>query len=287
LVAVLGQQDDIPLQAVLEELGELKPELENRNTLAYLHMLEGLIALSRNDLEHSVTLHEQSLELFREIHNTQGIITCLGHLGLLALIRGDYESAPILLWESLRLAWELDYKQSIQHCLYTLACVTARREQPVRAARLWGAVEGMEEAYGAHLTPVILSLTNYEGHLSRGRSQLGEEGFAVAWAGGKAMSLEQAIEYALSDEEERELPTLVPVPEQQRQPDERPERLTRREREVALLVARGLTNGQIALELSVSRSTANNHVASILRKLGLRSRAQIAVWVTERRSPSS
>jgi predicted ATPase/DNA-binding SARP family transcriptional activator/DNA-binding CsgD family transcriptional regulator len=287
LVAVLGQQDDIPLQAVREELGELKPELENRNTLAYLHMLEGLIALSRDDLEHSVTLHEQSLELFREIHNTQGIITCLGHLGLLALIRGDYESAPTLLWESLRLAWELDYKQSIQHCIYTLACVTARREQPVRAARLWGAVEGMEEAYGAHLTPVILSLTNYEGHLSRGRSQLGEEGFAVAWAGGKAMSLEQAIEYALSDEEERELPTLVPVPEQQRQPDERPERLTRREREVALLVARGLTNRQIALELSVSRSTANNHVARILRKLGLRSRAQIAAWVTERRSPSS
>jgi predicted ATPase/DNA-binding CsgD family transcriptional regulator len=288
LVAVLGQRDDIPLQAVLEELGKLKPELENRNTVAYLHMLEGLIALGRDDLEHSVTLHEQSLELFREIHNTQGIITCLGHLGLLALIRGDYESAPILLRESLRLAWELDYKQSIQHGLYTLACVTARREQLVRAARLWGAVEGMEEAYGAHLTPVILSLTNYEGHLSRGRSQLGEEGFAVAWAGGKAMSLEQAIEYALSDEEEeREFPTLVPVPEQQRQHDERPEKLTRREREVALLVARGLTNRQIASELSVSRNTANNHVARILRKLGLRSRAQIAAWVIEWRSPSS
>jgi hypothetical protein len=66
----------------------------------------------------------------------------------------------------------------------------------------------MEEAYGAHLTPIILSLTNYEGHLSRGRSQLGEEGFAVAWAEGKAMSLGQAIEYALSDGEEP--PTLVP-----------------------------------------------------------------------------
>ena len=211
LVAVLGQQDDIPLRAVLEELGELKPELKNRNTLAYLLMLEGLIAMSRDDLEHSVTLHEQSLELFREIHNTQGIITCLGHLGLLALIRGDYESAPTLLRESLRLAWELDYKQSIQHCLYTLACVTACREQPVRAARLWGAVEGMEEAYGAHLTPMILSLTDYEDHLSRGRSQLGEEGFAVAWAGGKAMSLEQAIEYALSDEE-RSLPRSSPCP---------------------------------------------------------------------------
>jgi non-specific serine/threonine protein kinase len=52
-------------------------------------------------------------------------------------------------------------------------------------------------------------------------------------------------------------------------------------------VARGLTNRQIAKELSVSTNTANNHVARILRKLGLRSRAQIAAWVTERRSPSS
>jgi predicted ATPase/DNA-binding SARP family transcriptional activator/DNA-binding CsgD family transcriptional regulator len=286
LLAVLGQQDDIPLPAVLEELRKLKPELKNQNTLAYLLMLEGLIALRRDDLEDSVTLHEQSLELFREIRNTQGIITCLGHLGLLALIRGDYESAPTLLRESLRLAWELDYKQSIQHCLYTLACVNVSREQPVRAARLWGAVEGMEEAYGAHLTPIILSLTNYEGHLSRGRSQLGEEAFAVAWAGGKAMSLGQAIAYALSDDKEHEPPT--PATEQQPPADESTiERLTRREREVALLVARGLTNRQIASELSVSRSTANNHVARILGKLGLRSRAQIAAWVTERRSPSS
>ena len=135
---MLGQRDDILLPAVLEELGELEPELESRNTLAYLLMLKGLIELSRGDLEHSVTLHEQSLELFRELRNTQGIITCLGHLGLLALIRGDYESAPILLRESLHLAWELDYKQSVQHCLYTLACVTACRQQPGRAARLGG-----------------------------------------------------------------------------------------------------------------------------------------------------
>ena len=283
LVAVLGQRDDIPLKAVLEELSELKSGLKNQNTLAYLLMLEGLIAMSRGDLEHAVMPHEQSLKLFRETHNTQGMITCLGQLGLLALIRGHYESAPTLLGESLRLAWELDYKQSIQHCLYTLACVTACREQPVRAARLWGVVEGMEETYGAHLTPIILSLTDYEGHLSRGRTQLGEEEFAVAWASGKAMSLGQAIEYALSDEEE---PPML-VPEQQQSPDERTERLTRREREVALLVARGLTNRQIAEELSVSRSTANNHVARILRKLGLRSRTQIAAWVTLRRSPSS
>jgi DNA-binding CsgD family transcriptional regulator len=149
---------------------------------------------------------------------------------------------------------------------------------------LWGAWKAWRRR-SARTSPPQSPLINYEDHLSRGRSQLGEEGFAVAWAGGKAMSLGQAIEYAPSDEGEREPPTLLP--EQQPPPDERTERLTRRERGVALLVARGLTNRQIASELSVSRNTANNHGARILRKLGLRSRAQIAAWVTERRSSSS
>jgi tetratricopeptide (TPR) repeat protein len=105
LVAVLGQREDMPLAAVMEELGELKPRLENRNTLAYLLMLEGMIAASRGDLERSVTLHEESLELFREIRDTQGILTCLAHMGILALVRCDYEETLPLLQEALRLGW--------------------------------------------------------------------------------------------------------------------------------------------------------------------------------------
>jgi DNA-binding NarL/FixJ family response regulator len=90
------------------------------------------------------------------------------------------------------------------------------------------------------------------------------------------MSSEQAIEYVLSKGEEREPPTtLVPAPEQQPPADERTERLTRREQEVAVLVGRGLTNRRIALELSISEHTVANHVAKILKKLRLRSRAQI------------
>ncbi len=61
-------------------------------------------------------------------------------------------------------------------------------------------------------------------------------------------------------------------------PDPTRRRLTAREREVALLVARGLTNRQIASELSISKRTVDNHVANILKKLGLRSRAQVAAW---------
>ena len=59
--------------------------------------------------------------------------------------------------------------------------------------------------------------------------------------------------------------------------------LTRREREVAALVARGLTNRQIASELHLSERTVENHVSKILRKLGLASRARVATWATEQR----
>jgi hypothetical protein len=113
MTAMLGQRDDIPLPAVMEELGELTPRLENRNTLAYLLMLEGIVAASRGDLERSVTLHEESLELFREIPKPQGIVSCLAQLGGLALIRGDYEGTLPLLRESLRLGWEADYKAAL------------------------------------------------------------------------------------------------------------------------------------------------------------------------------
>lgn len=91
------------------------------------------------------------------------------------------------------------------------------------------------------------------------------------------MALEQAIEYALA-EEEREPPKLIPVPE--RPPaDEPTETLTPREREVALLVARGLTNRQVAAELVLSEHTVATHVRKILKKLKLRSRAQISTQI--------
>ena len=55
--------------------------------------------------------------------------------------------------------------------------------------------------------------------------------------------------------------------------------LTRRELEVADLVAQGLTNREIASRLFVSERTAQNHVQHILDKLALPNRSQIAVWV--------
>jgi DNA-binding NarL/FixJ family response regulator len=60
-----------------------------------------------------------------------------------------------------------------------------------------------------------------------------------------------------------------------------PEGLTRREQEVVALLARGLTNRQIATELTITERTAETHVGKILSKLNLRRRAQLTAWALE------
>jgi DNA-binding NarL/FixJ family response regulator len=65
--------------------------------------------------------------------------------------------------------------------------------------------------------------------------------------------------------------------------DEPTGELTHREQEVAVLVARSLTNRQIAVELTLSEHTIATHIRNILKKLGLNSRNQIAAWFTEQR----
>ncbi|MCX0275145.1 helix-turn-helix transcriptional regulator [Nocardia zapadnayensis] len=58
-------------------------------------------------------------------------------------------------------------------------------------------------------------------------------------------------------------------------------KLTKREQQVADLVARGLSNKRIAAKLVISQRTAQGHVENILTKLGFTSHAQIAAWVVE------
>jgi DNA-binding NarL/FixJ family response regulator len=138
----------------------------------------------------------------------------------------------------------------------------------------------MGEAFGIGITPITRSHTNYDGYLASARSQLTETVWKAAWEEGRAMTLEQAIEYTLSAEEEQ--PATASMPEETPVVGyHQAAALTPREREVAMLVAQEMTNRQIAQELSISERTVATHVHKILDKLNLRSRIQIYAWATE------
>ena len=92
----------------------------------------------------------------------------------------------------------------------------------------------------------------------------------AAWLAEQARLLTESQD----DEQSRSLRLLRAAPRRTRT------MLTRREREVASRIARGLSNRQIAEELVIAVSTTERHVANILNKLDMRSRTQVATWVT-------
>jgi DNA-binding NarL/FixJ family response regulator len=117
-----------------------------------------------------------------------------------------------------------------------------------------------------------------EPYLAAARSRLDEAAWAHAWAEGRAMSMEQAIEYAPSEQK-----TTPPTsPESEHPSSDEPPSLTPREKEAAVLVARGLTNRKIASELFLSEHTVHHHVTNILKKLNLSSRQQVASHLPDR-----
>jgi DNA-binding CsgD family transcriptional regulator len=165
--------------------------------------------------------------------------------------------------------------------------VTSAQGQPERAARLYGAAEALREASGAALSTEERAERDRD--VARARGGVERAAFEAARAAGKAMSLEQAVIFALADAQPIPLPVAAgggripaavatPVTTAGVAHDEQVP-LTRREREVAVLISRGLTNKQIGEVLVIAEGTVNIHVGNILGKLGFSSRSQVAAWV--------
>jgi non-specific serine/threonine protein kinase len=103
--------------------------------------------------------------------------------------------------------------------------------------------------------------------------QLGKASFETEHNIGKILSLALAVEFALNL-----APPVVPVLDAQ---DMRVESLTRREREIVVLIGRGFANGEIADALFLSKRTVEKHIANILSKLGFTTRSQLIRWAVE------
>ena len=254
--------------ALARELGGAETISAQLLSLGYEFLLEG-------DHERAAALNEEAAALLRNRGYRTGLEYALDNLGWAALMRGDYERAAELFEESVVLCKELGDKSTAAESLEGLACAAAARGEAERAAELFGAAQGLYEAEGYHHTPRERAMR--EPYLADARSRLNGEVWETKLEEGRAMTLEEVIGYALSEVEG--VAPSFPTPEQSR--SEQPAALTRREEEVATLVARGLTNRQIASDLHLSERTVENHVSNILRKLGCTSRTEIASWATQ------
>jgi non-specific serine/threonine protein kinase len=220
------------------------------------------------DQPRATELCEQAVSVAREAGTTGRLTLALIYRGQVANIQGETGRAVDAFQEGLQLAREWDSAWGMAECLEGLAVGAASESQPARAARLLGAAARLREAIGAPVHPV--DRADHERAVEVSRSALGAADYDAAWTSGEAMDLEDVIDYAVSSAE----PGVAPTSDKLAQ-------LTAREREVAMLIARGQSNRQIAETLVIAERTVTNHVEHIFDKLGFRSRAQVATWITE------
>jgi predicted ATPase/DNA-binding CsgD family transcriptional regulator len=225
----------------------------------------GAAAFFRDDLDTAGTAFTESLEL-----NSGGDPWTRSHalwgLGLVRWRTGALAEAEQLQREALGLIQRVDDRSGIALRIHALAWLAGSHADWRRAARLAGAAEATWRSIPARspepLRPFIDECAR------QGSEALGAERWQVEYDRGGSLERHAAFALALGEE----APPATPL-----EPDDG--KLTRRQREVARLVAQGLTDRDIAARLSISVRTAESHVEQILARLGFRSRSQVAAWV--------
>ena len=195
---ILGQGDYSRAKPLFEESLALLREAGDKWIGAYPLRNLGVVAGMQGDYQRAMPLLEESLALSREINDKYNIAASQNYLAKMALKLGNHERAMTLYKESLTLRREVASKRGIAECLVGLAGVAGGQGKPTLAARFLGAAELIRETIGVPVPPS--DRAEYDSQVSAVRAVLGQERLAAAWAEGRAMTLEQAIEYALVDE---------------------------------------------------------------------------------------
>ncbi len=190
-----------PARSLQEEGVAISRDLGDKWSLALLLSYLGGSVAARGDDVTARSLQGESAALFRELGSKEDLATPLGYLGYLALRQGDYTAACSLFEESLA-RWKASHRWGTAWRLEGFAGLAVKEEEWERAARLYGAAQALLDSIGAQLDPI--DRLGYDQYVAAAREQLGEAAFAKAWAEGRAMTVEQAIAYALENWESYE-----------------------------------------------------------------------------------
>ncbi len=270
----LDQGEDTRARALLEEGLTLHRETgDTRGILNALIYLKRVLS-AQGEVTRARVCAEELLTLSRSVGFRVGLAGALSFLGRLALAEGNVATAGELFEESVALLREVNDSWPIVTNLQGIGVTLAELGRPVEAAWLWSAAEALCATLGLPLPPGERAFVSRA--LPAVRADLGEEAFTTAWTEGRAMTPEQA----LTRLSHTVLSSHPPAPatrsargtrHQLPSPSETLD-LTEREVEVLRLVARGLSDAQVADALVISPRTVNAHLRSIYSKLGITSR---------------
>ncbi|MEV5100443.1 LuxR C-terminal-related transcriptional regulator [Streptomyces massasporeus] len=230
------------------------------------------------ETERAVEVCEQALGLC-ERHGEQWVRSyVLRILALAHSVRRDWPRAERHGREALRLKLAVHDVIGIALTLDLLASIAAQRGAHEHAAVLLGGADRVwadidTGRWGSHTLNSVRRDSE-----ERAAPALGRDAFERAHRRGHALALAELVGHALQEPGRPHPAEAAPPPH-----DDSTVRLTRRETEVARLVAEGLANQQIADRLVIARRTAEGHVERILSKLGFSNRSQIAAWMTAQR----
>lgn len=274
----------------------------------------GMAHMFRNDLARAVSLQDKTLAQYREWNElsapaTMGFVgraeaaniqgeTGLAHAlcdectrnaaacgeqwsmswgqwvrGMTWWVQGDLRNAATELRTALRNKIALRDVLGIPFCVELLAWVSIAAGAPGNGAILLGIAETMWEPIGRPLFGFSQLLDWREQYTGKVRARLGDQAFGAAYRRGTRLPFAEAMSYAMGETGPTQRHYFEPALPS----------VTKRETDVAELVARGLSNQGIADRLLISRRTTEHHIEHLFDKLNFNSRAQLASWFTEHR----
>jgi non-specific serine/threonine protein kinase len=317
---IAGVQGDtsraVRLLADAVALAETLPPSRER---AYLPLVQGTFRMWADDHAAALPMFERALSAFRMLNNRNGEMWTLIVLGLcrgiaktpssgypdlitakdlgaasgevwwqsfalwaLSVLRwrdGDFAGATAAAKEGLVIRKVVEDEQfAAGLAVESLAWIAGGELRDQRSALLLGASKRMWQSMHTSLAPFRTLQDWHDEVVEQVRSRLGAAAFSAAVRRGSDLSVADAIAMAL----ERQPRVQMPEP---RADAAAGLGLTKREREVAALIAQGLSNREIAARLVVAQRTAEGHVENILSKLGFTSRTQVAGWLAGQSQP--
>ncbi|MGW4063076.1 ATP-binding protein [Amycolatopsis sp. NPDC004747] len=305
-MAFLAIQTGAPHAELLAELGELAVEFDDERLRAGHTECAGMATFFGGDLTGGTELLERALAGYRTAGDALLVFDTLILLAAARFFLGDPQGA-VAAEEALALTDRHEARWSRGYALWAVAIHRWRAGEPrqaadllreavalrlpdrtllaflvealawchsaegehERAARLLGGADAVWRLSGARVGEMRPYEAVDEQCAAPARKALGDDVFDAAFAEAAGAGLDEVVRYALR---ERPAPRVAGKAAE-------PGGLTRRQREIAELVARGMSNKEIAAALVLSGRTVEGHVENILVRLGLTSRTQVASWL--------